>query len=130
MTGRQPAVDARLASASLDPQSGTDTQGDPREPPTALSGPLTDPAPRAPRRVRESPELAGFLRRMARALVRRAERHDLDALGALRQARDDIDLAIGDAARALAAEYTWDQIGAELGISKQAAHKRFAEVTE
>lgn len=80
---------------------------------------------------REALELAGFLRRMARALVRRAAGGDLDALAALVESRDALDAAIGDAARALHYDfhqpYSWGEIARELGISRQAAQQRFGK---
>lgn len=80
------------------------------------------------KRERESPELAAFLRRMARALVARAERGDLAALGALKSTRAEIDQAMHAAVRGLRAKgYEWSDIGAEMGVTKQAAQKRFGE---
>lgn len=83
------------------------------------------------RKEREAPELAGFLRRMARALVRRAAAGDLEALAALVESRDALDVAIGDAARALHYDFTqpysWGEIARELGISRQAAQQRFGK---
>lgn len=81
------------------------------------------------RKDREALELAGFLRRMGRALVRRAADGDMDALAALVQSRDALDAAIGDAARALHYDfhqpYSWGEIARELGITRQAAQQRF-----
>lgn len=78
---------------------------------------------------REAPELAAFLRRMARALVRRAGEGDLEALSALVDARTAIDAAIGQAARALhdldPEPYSWTDIGRELRISRQAARQMY-----
>lgn len=80
---------------------------------------------------REALELASFLRRMARALVRRAAEGDLDALTALVQARAAIDEAIVAAARELhdgrfpTEGYSWTEIGRELGMTRQAARQRF-----
>jgi hypothetical protein len=83
------------------------------------------------RKSREALELASFLRRMARALVRRAGEGDLDALTALVQSRDALDTAIGDAARALHYDfrdpYSWGDIARELGITRQAAQQRFGK---
>lgn len=77
---------------------------------------------------REAAELIGFQRRMARAMVKRAEGGELEALSALADARRAFDAAISEAARALRIHgYTWADIGAELGVTKQAAQKRFGE---
>jgi len=81
----------------------------------------------AEQRRYECPEIAAFLKRMARAMVRRAAEGDLEALSALQESRDAIDVAMTDAARALHDDflYSWTQIGTELHISRQAARQRF-----
>lgn len=83
------------------------------------------------RKEREALELAGFLRRMSRALVRRAADGDLDALVALVESRAALDAAIVDAAQALHYDYrtpySWAEIAREIGITKQAAHQRFGK---
>lgn len=91
------------------------------------------------RQHREAMELAGMLRRMGKALVRRAAEGDLEALEALTHARAAIDDAIGDAAAALhqpcvwvrgeKVGYSWAEIGGVLGISRQAAHQQFGKRT-
>jgi hypothetical protein len=67
---------------------------------------------------------------MSRALVRRAAEGDLDALEVLALARDDLDAAIGDAARALHDEfhdpYSWTEIGRVLGVTRQAARQAYS----
>lgn len=86
------------------------------------------------RRVeRESPDMAAFVGRVARAMVRRAGEGDLEALTALRAMSEAIEQATEDAARALHDDpfgpgtgYSWTVIGAELGITRQAARQRFA----
>lgn len=76
--------------------------------------------------LRESKDLAGMLRRMASALVRRAAAGDSDALVALVDAGKRLREAEGDAARALNAKgMSWAEIGAEVGMSKQAAQKKW-----
>lgn len=86
-----------------------------------------------PKKSRESLELAGFLRRMSRALVVRARGGDLDALEALVDARDSMNAAIVAAAQALhydyhdahSGAYSWGDIARTLGITRQAARQRF-----
>ena len=85
------------------------------------------------RQERESLELAAFLRRMGRALVKRARGGDMDALVALVDSRDALNAAIVAAAQALhydyhddhSGGYSWGEIARELGITRQAARQRF-----
>lgn len=70
--------------------------------------------------------MAGFLRRVSKALVRRAAEGDLETLSAIRQVQEDMDAALESAAQAAhAAGYSWTEIARELGISRQAARQRF-----
>ena len=74
----------------------------------------------------EAPDMAGFLRRIARAMVRRAAEGDLETLSAIQQVQAELDAALEQAAAAAhAAGYSWTEIGRELGISRQAARQRF-----
>lgn len=69
------------------------------------------------------------MRRMLRALVARATDGDLFALESLANLERAIPEAVEAAARgahAGEAGYSWGEIGRELGISRQAAHQRFA----
>lgn len=76
------------------------------------------------RRHREAPELGGCIRRMARALVRRAGEGELEALLELRRCRRDVDDAIRQAIRAsVEAGYSYADIARECGVSAQAIHK-------
>lgn len=78
------------------------------------------------KREYEAPDMAGFLRRVSRALVRRAGEGDLETLSAISQVHADMAAALEDAAAAAhAAGYSWTEIGRELGISRQAARQRF-----
>jgi hypothetical protein len=75
----------------------------------------------------DAAEIGAFLRRMVRAMVRRAEGGDLDVLAVLHFSRAAIDLALGDSARALNDQgHSWTVIGNELGMTKQAAHQAYA----
>ena len=80
----------------------------------------------------EARDMEGMVRRVARGMVRRAEAGEHDALVALVAMRDAIDEATVLSARALhdAEIMSWTDIGRELGISRQAARKRFARPTE
>lgn len=75
----------------------------------------------------ESPQMGAFMRRIIRAMVRRAGDADHEALVELVKTRRELDAAIGDAARALHAnDYSWTFIGNELGITRQAARQMYA----
>lgn len=77
----------------------------------------------------EAEDLGGMLRRMSRALVRRAADGDEYALVVLARSRDEINQAMSDAARALHGppfNYSWAHIGTELGITRQAAQQMAA----
>ncbi|MEV5004015.1 hypothetical protein [Nocardioides sp. LML1-1-1.1] len=76
-------------------------------------------------RKNECIEQGKFLGRMARALVRRAEGGDLDALVALVEAQRAMAAAVKEAGSGLHEHYSWSEIGSSIGTSKQAAEKRF-----
>lgn len=81
------------------------------------------------RKEYEAEDIGAMLRRMSRALVKRAAEGDTFALVVLSQSRDEIQQAMSDAARALHAEpfnYPWSTIGADLGITRQAAQQMAA----
>lgn len=78
------------------------------------------------RKTYEAPDMAGFLKRVSKALVRRAAEGDLETLSAIRQVQDDMAVALEAAAQAAhAAGYSWTEIGRELGMTRQAARQRF-----
>lgn len=80
-----------------------------------------------PRRTYEAPDMAAFLRRTMRAMVRRAADGDQEVLQALAATQAELDAAMRDAAQALHARgQSWAFIGNELGITRQAAFQRFA----
>jgi hypothetical protein len=67
--------------------------------------------------------------RMLRALVRRAGDGDLIALEELASLQRASADAVASAARALhdgPYAYSWGEIGAALGVTRQSAHERFA----
>lgn len=77
---------------------------------------------------REAPQIAAFLRRMGRALARRAGEGDLEALSALLDSIESLEASAGEAARALvAAGYSWGEVGREVGMTRQAARQRWGK---
>ncbi len=78
-------------------------------------------------RVVENREFAAFGRRIIRAAGRRVAAGDVDALPELVALSAELDAAICDAVTGLrAAGYSWGEIAARLGVTRQAAHQRWA----
>jgi len=78
-------------------------------------------------RVVENSEFAAFGRRIIRAAGRRIASGDVDALPDLASLSADLDAAIGDAVTGLRATgYSWGEIASRLGVTRQAAHQRWA----
>lgn len=80
------------------------------------------------KRETETTEYAAMMRRMIRAHGRRvADADDVD-LAELVALRDTLDQAIADAVAGQRANHgrSWADIARALGISRQAAHQRFA----
>lgn len=76
---------------------------------------------------REAPELAAFIRRMFRALERRASEGDLEAVEALASLGSPLREATERAGLAAWQHgYSYTEIGTALGISRQAARQRFS----
>ena len=79
------------------------------------------------RRVVENDEFAAFSGRILRAAGRRIAAGDVEALPALAGLAAELDGAIGEAVRGLrAVGYSWTEIAARLGMTRQAAHQRWA----
>lgn len=75
---------------------------------------------------RESPEIAAFIRRMFRALERRAQDGDLEALEALASLRSSLRDSTERAGLSASKHgYSFTEIGTALGITRQAARQRF-----
>lgn len=75
---------------------------------------------------RESPEIEAFVKRMYRALEKRASEGDLEAVEALANLSSAVVAATKRAADAAWRNgYSYTQIGDALGISRQAARQRF-----
>jgi hypothetical protein len=82
-----------------------------------------------PKRRREASEIGGMVGRMLRALARRAESGDLEALRVLRDLEVNVQMEQLRAARGLNVQhgYSWGEIGLAIGISRQAAHHRWGQ---
>lgn len=78
-----------------------------------------------PKRVYETPEYAAMLRRMVRAYGKRVADADEVDLAEMRAMRDELDAAIGVAARAQAERNSWAYVGLGLGMSRQAAWRAY-----
>ena len=79
------------------------------------------------RRVVENEEFTAFTVRILRAAGRRIAAGDVEALPALAGLAVELDAAIGDAVAGLrAAGFSWGEIAARLGVTRQAAHQRWA----
>ena len=79
------------------------------------------------RRVTENDEYAAFARRVIRAYTRRVTQGDIDALADMARLADELDIAISHAVTGLRARhgYSWADIAARLGITRQAAQQRW-----
>ena len=79
-----------------------------------------------PRRQVENDEYAAFVRRVLRACSRRVGDGDVEALALMLGLAEEIDTAIAGAVNGLrACGYSWAEIGARLGITRQAAQQRW-----
>ena len=88
--------------------------------------PTTIPRPHRRRDVVENDEYAAFCRRIIRAHARRIATGDIEALADLVHLSAELDTAIGHAVTGLRAHgYSWTEIAARLGVTRQAAHQRF-----
>jgi len=83
------------------------------------------------RRVTENDEYAAFMRRVIRAYSRRIAAGDIDALTDMARVADELDIAIHHAVTGLRAHhgYSWADIAARLGITRQAAQQRWGGET-
>jgi hypothetical protein len=74
----------------------------------------------------ENDEYAAFTRRILRAYARRISAGDIDALADMTILAADIDDAIYHAVTGLRdTGYSWADIGARLGVTRQAAQQRW-----
>ena len=87
--------------------------------------------PKRPQPVTENSEYAAFARRILRAYSRRIATGDVEALAQLVNLYNDIDDAIQGAVNGLrTAGYSWAEIGARLGITRQAAQQRWGKSSD
>jgi hypothetical protein len=96
------------------------------------SGPSGDSRPPRPRRrdVVENDEYAAFVRRIIVAYARRIASGDVEALRHMVGMSDFLDQAITEAVRGLRDHgYSWADIAARLGITRQAAQQRWGTDT-
>ena len=86
-----------------------------------------------PRRVIETPDYAAFTRRILRACARRVADGDIEGLACLMALRSELEDAIATAVRGLRSEawsYSWAQVAAVLGTTRQAAQQRYGTNNE
>lgn len=82
-------------------------------------------------RIVENAEFTNFGRRILRAAGRRIAAGDVDGLAALAALSAELDAAVDDAVTGLrTAGYSWGDIAARLGVTRQAAHQRWARPHE
>jgi hypothetical protein len=88
-----------------------------------VNGRLT---PKRRGRFTENDEYAAFARRVLRGYARRVAKGDVDALAEMTAMAGELDAAIRKAVRGLrAAGYSWADIGARVGVTRQAAQQRW-----
>jgi hypothetical protein len=86
--------------------------------------------PRRAQRLVENDDYAAFARRILRAYARRVADGDVEALTLMLGLSAEIDAAIGQAVTGLRAfGYSWAEIGARLGITRQAAQQRWGQAS-
>jgi DNA-directed RNA polymerase specialized sigma24 family protein len=88
--------------------------------------PTGDSRPPRRRDVVENDEYAAFVRRILRAYTKRVATGDVEALTDMVALSSVLDEAIAQAVTGLRAHgYSWAEIAARLGISRQAAQQRW-----
>jgi hypothetical protein len=98
----------------------------PAQPPERLSSVKNPLTPNRAGRLVENGEYAAFARRVLRAYARRVAGGDVEALTVMLGLSAEIDTAISQAVTGLREfGYSWAEIGARLGITRQAAWQRW-----
>jgi hypothetical protein len=96
--------------------------------PLAVNTSLT---PNRRRRVVENDEYAAFLHRVIRAYSRRVASGDIDAITDLAATAAEVEAAIRQAITGLRSHgYSWADIAARLGVTRQAAQQRWGGETQ
>ena len=86
--------------------------------------------PKRARRLVENDDYAAFARRILRAYARRVADGDVEALILMLGLAAEVDAAIGQAVTGLRQfGYSWADIGARLGITRQAAQQRWGQAS-
>lgn len=79
-----------------------------------------------PRRRTETDDYVLFARRILNGLGRRVASGDVENVAALAELSRDVDRVLADAVAGLrAAGYSWAEIAARLGVTRQAAQQRW-----
>jgi hypothetical protein len=114
LPGRKPCAEARITSRLA-------------ERPSDVNRPLT---PKRRRRVVENDEYAAFLRRVINAYSRRVASGDIEAITGMAALAGHLEDATRHAITGLRQfGYSWADIAARLGITRQGAQQRWAEDT-
>ena len=93
---------------------------------STVNATLTSRPPGRAGRVVENTEFTAFGSRVIRAAGRRVAAGDVEALPALAALSVELDTAIGAAVTGLRrAGYSWAEIAARLGVTRQAAQQRW-----
>lgn len=92
-------------------------------------GAVTDKNPLSPNKrgnIVENDEYAQFMRRAIRAYARRVASGDIEAVAAMTALSGELDDAIREAIAGLhRSGYSWTEIAARLGVSRQGARQRW-----
>jgi len=85
-----------------------------------------EPTSKRSRRITENDEFAAFFQRILRAYGRRVAAGDIDALAGLAVMAGELDAAMQHGVNGLRdAGYSWAEIAARLGITRQGAQQRW-----
>jgi hypothetical protein len=116
------------SEASHRPASGRAARDDPVIPADSGTRPAVNRAltPRRRRQVTENDEYAAFARRVLRAWARRVSAGDIDAITDIAAAVGELEVALRQAVAGLRRKgYSWAEIAARLGVTRQAAQQRW-----
>ena len=110
------------------PAGGRSARDDPMTPPDSGARPGVNRGltPGRRRRVTENDEYAAFARRVLRAWARRVAAGDIDAITDMAAAVGELEDAIRQGVAGLRGKgYSWAEIAARLGVTRQAAQQRW-----